>query len=315
MNLFIVGYFDFDNYGDDWIKRKLHTWLSNQNHYYLFLKPYHRGKLNLLVRHILRSDTILFGGGSLLQNVSSRKSLFFYLGIIIIAHLFKKNILLLNQGIGPIQGFFDRWITKKILALSSVTYVSVRDSESLSFFNEVQNNISTSYSTDVVFYAQPVSKRPRHQILAKHIIVQARQTNKPWLSKSLINTVSLHYPDKKFIHLIANQNECLLAPFIKTKVELLGHLDFPILFSITERYHSCLWSAFLGIPFIAVSYDKKVDSLSKILELPCIPIGKFTPKLLIKHINDILENYYDYQDNLYHCMLREKERFSLPSLS
>ena len=49
------------------------------------------------------SELIISGGGSLLQDVTSKRSLLYYLSIIGLGKFFGKKVMLFAQGIGPIR--------------------------------------------------------------------------------------------------------------------------------------------------------------------------------------------------------------------
>ena len=53
-------------------------------------------------RALRDADLMLSGGGSLLQNVTSGRSLYYYMGIIFLARLAGTPVMLYAQGIGPI---------------------------------------------------------------------------------------------------------------------------------------------------------------------------------------------------------------------
>ena len=57
-----------------------------------------------IIQRIRTADLLISGGGSLLQNVTSGRSLYYYLAIIFLALLFGRKVMLYAQGIGPIRG-------------------------------------------------------------------------------------------------------------------------------------------------------------------------------------------------------------------
>lgn len=75
-----------------------------------------------------RADLILSGGGSLLQDVTSTKSLVYYLGIMTMGKLLGKPVMLCAQGIGPINRAVSRALTP--LVVNGVDQITVRDPES-----------------------------------------------------------------------------------------------------------------------------------------------------------------------------------------
>ena len=74
-----------------------------------------------------RADLLISGGGSLLQNVTSRRSLYYYLGIIFLALAVKTPVMLYAQGIGPIRGRLACALTR--LIVNRVQLITVRDHE------------------------------------------------------------------------------------------------------------------------------------------------------------------------------------------
>lgn len=77
---------------------------------------------------LARSHLFLCGGGSLLQNVTSNRSLTYYLGLLRLAVRLRKIAVLYAAGIGPLIG--KRARRRVTRALSRCCYISLRDRES-----------------------------------------------------------------------------------------------------------------------------------------------------------------------------------------
>ena len=84
-----------------------------------------------ILSSLFRTDLLISGGGSLLQDVTSWKSMIYYLTIIIVGVLFRKQVFLYSQGIGPVRYRIIRIILKHVL--NHVDAITVRDSESKGF--------------------------------------------------------------------------------------------------------------------------------------------------------------------------------------
>ncbi len=87
-----------------------------------------RFNLFKVAREMKNTKMLLFGGGSLLQDVTSRKSLLYYLTVIRMAQKRKLKIMLYANGIGPIEKKLDRWLAKRIL--NRVDIITLRDDRS-----------------------------------------------------------------------------------------------------------------------------------------------------------------------------------------
>ena len=82
-----------------------------------------------LVSAFLSADAFLCGGGSLLQNLTGKLSLYYYLFMLRLAELCGALPVLFAAGIGPLHGKKALFATKKTLLRCS--YISLRDEESL----------------------------------------------------------------------------------------------------------------------------------------------------------------------------------------
>ncbi|MGQ9531470.1 MAG: polysaccharide pyruvyl transferase CsaB [Desulfotomaculales bacterium] len=74
------------------------------------------------------ADLLISGGGGLLQDVTSRWSIFYYLGIILLAKMFGCRVYLYGQGIGPLRTSLGRGALRMVANRADL--ISVRDVES-----------------------------------------------------------------------------------------------------------------------------------------------------------------------------------------
>ena len=82
-----------------------------------------------VARALLPSDAFLCGGGSLLQNATSNRSLSYYLHLLRFSRLLGTRTVLYAAGIGPLRG--TRATKSVAKALSRCRYISLRDTLSL----------------------------------------------------------------------------------------------------------------------------------------------------------------------------------------
>ena len=142
----IGGYFGCGNLGDDAILQAFieytHTHFPNMRVLALTKHPradsrrfgvrcYHRKNPLALAIAFLRADAFLCGGGSLLQNVTGKLSLYYYLCMLRVAKRCGALPILYAAGIGPLNGKSAQHATQKVLA--ECAYISLRDEESLRF--------------------------------------------------------------------------------------------------------------------------------------------------------------------------------------
>ena len=149
-NILISGYYGFDNIGDESILRTLVTSLRERipdcsltvlshdpaaTREKYGVEAVERMSPLAIARAVRRCDMLISGGGSLLQDVTSSKSLHYYLAIIRFAQLLGKKVFIYSQGIGPIEKDADRRATAR--ALRRADGIVVRDERSAALLAEI----------------------------------------------------------------------------------------------------------------------------------------------------------------------------------
>lgn len=148
--ILISGYYGFNNIGDESIltavTESLREGLRDIDITVLSSDPegtakrygvHSRDRRSLfsIVRSVAGCDLLISGGGSLLQDVTSKRSIIYYLFIMWLAGLFGKDYFVYSQGIGPINLERNRKWTAKILKKASG--IVVRDEKSREFLAEI----------------------------------------------------------------------------------------------------------------------------------------------------------------------------------
>ena len=116
--ILICGYYGFENSGDDALLKAVLTELnkniSEAKLVVLSKNPKEtKKKYNInsigrtnplsLVYHLIKSRLMIFGGGTLIQDATSTKSLVYYLLLILLARIFNTKVMLYANGIGSIS--------------------------------------------------------------------------------------------------------------------------------------------------------------------------------------------------------------------
>lgn len=131
-----------------------------------------------ILKSVYQSDLLISGGGSLLQDVTSWKSMMYYLSIIGMGIFFRKKVFLYSQGIGPVRYHWGRWILCTVM--NHVDAITVRDSES-KFFGTTWCKNRIYYTADAVLSLSPVPHDIGREILRKNHI----PTNKKLIGISI----------------------------------------------------------------------------------------------------------------------------------
>src|SRR5699024_10927236 len=141
----------FDNSGDDAIlyaiiqeirKRDPSTYIRvlsynpGRTHEIYRVSTTQRFYLPALIRAVKSCDLLISGGGSLLQDVTSSRSIYYYLGVILLAKLFNKKVYVYANGVGPIDKGINRKLTRFVL--NKVDLITLRDEDSHQLMQELK---------------------------------------------------------------------------------------------------------------------------------------------------------------------------------
>ncbi|MEO7716094.1 MAG: polysaccharide pyruvyl transferase CsaB [Capsulimonas sp.] len=95
----------------------------------------HRYQVKDLMTSLRRTDLLLSGGGSLLQDVTSAHGIFYYLGVVRLAQILGKKTMFIAQGIGPLIRPRSRQMVASVA--NRLNAITVRDEESLALLREI----------------------------------------------------------------------------------------------------------------------------------------------------------------------------------
>ena len=298
----VSGYIGFDNFGDEAIASVLVSNLKKQNAEKITLlssNPQKTAKLYdvnseyflKFFKPILETDVLISGGGSLLQDVTSLKSLIYYLTVIVIALVFNKKVIIFAQGFTPFRTKIGKFLTRFVLKYCEKIYV--RDEKSLELLKSM--NINSELVSDPVFGIENFSNEH------KGIGVQLRSF--PSLTEDFLNNLADSIAEKfkdeeiKLLSLQDSLDFSVLESFSK-KLEQRGvkskiYKNEPILdtinlisgleYLIGMRFHANLIAAKAGVKVLGINYDVKVENLAKMVGFPILELDKF------KNIDEIFE--------------------------
>lgn len=287
----ISGYYGFKNFGDEAILSVLVNHLKSIENSEITVfssdvdftsKTYgvnavKRFDLNAVFKTIKECDVLVSGGGSLLQDVTSLKSLIYYSFIIALGLFFNKKVLIFAQGIGPLNSNLSKNIVKNLLKYCN--YVTVRDANS--------QNLLKNLGVNAELVCDPIYSLSIDTVQQEDIVgIQLRdfKTMNTQLLQKLAMLVSTKFSDKK-IEIFSLQKtqdlelsmrfEKLLKSFkpdIKTEIvqdniiERISKLEY----LIGMRFHAVLVALKNGVKTCAINYDVKVEKLAKDAGIPLI---------------------------------------------
>ncbi|MGI6702483.1 MAG: polysaccharide pyruvyl transferase CsaB [Clostridia bacterium] len=232
---------------------------------------------------IKNCDLFISGGGGLLQDVTSEKSIRYYLGLIYIATRLNKKVMVYGQGIGPITKRANRVLTKSIL--NRVNAITVRDEQSVEDLKSMEISGPPIYMTsDPVVTLKPPGKSEGMGVLDSLGIRNDRPvvgfSVRDWKDAQGFYEIMARTADNLIEELgfqvvfipfhYGEDNKCIMKIRSITKnetysvdgryspgevLDMIGRMDL----MVGVRLHSLIFSAIQGVPLVGISYDPKID--------------------------------------------------------
>ncbi len=229
------------------------------------------------IRALLRSDGLVSGGGGLLQDRTSTQSLLYYAGLMLLARSLRRSVYVYAQGIGPVEGRLARVVAG--FALRRATYVSVRDQRSLDAARSLGAG-EVEVAADPAIGLGPPRSSKAH---SRPTIVVAVRPAPRWAEIEDTFVAALRKLGEShrlaFVAMHPSQDGPLatrlaarVGPYATVADyadldELMGRIGSAELV-IGMRLHALILAAVAGVPFVAVSYDPKVDAFAAALRQP-----------------------------------------------
>lgn len=203
------------------------------------------------------TDLFVFGGGSLLQDATSVRSVLWYALMAHFARRRSRRVLWWGQGIGPLQTPLARRLVGVIG--NQADLLTVRDEKSAQLLKEVGVRRSIEVVSDPAFALDP---QPAHQPTGILAALRAWPGVSPeTLANALpqAHAIPMHLPDDLTVHgalpTFDWQREHVSLS------EVLGRFAVAEL-TVAMRLHALIFSARCATPFVALSYDPKVAALA-----------------------------------------------------
>ncbi|HZJ76618.1 MAG TPA: polysaccharide pyruvyl transferase CsaB, partial [Oscillospiraceae bacterium] len=297
LDVFLFGYYGFENTGDEAIlqtivqqfqqilpetKLTALTYKARDTMDKYEINAVSRNHFKDVINAIRKSDLVISGGGSLLQDVTSSRSLLYYLTIIYLAKIFGKKTMFYGNGFGPITKFFNRKLAKYIV--NKVDIITVRDYKSKEEIRSLGIKKDIIVTADVTFSMDLPAGEVIEAIYKKEKIDTTKQlvgiSVRKWYGENIYKEViaktcenliekgyevvfvPMQYPNdiviSQEIVCLMNKKPKIIEDRYSPK-EIAGIISkFDLL--IGMRLHSLIFAAITAVPMVGLEYDPKILS-------------------------------------------------------
>ncbi|MDE2572341.1 MAG: polysaccharide pyruvyl transferase CsaB [bacterium] len=307
MRILLSGYYGFGNLGDEALLAEISCGLrrrfpkvelavlsadpaATERAYGIEAAP--RWDLGAVRREIARADVFLSGGGGLLQNATSLKSLLYYAGLVRQAVKAQKIVGIFAQSIGPLD-FWGKGIVREFC--KGAAFATVRDEASRTLLSGLLPGVPVTRTADPVFLYDPPADDGAEEL--------AREGLGPEVQPLVVACVRKTSAQAEVVQRVAAAVDSLaqagahvaFLPFqspedAEAATEVIRRCrSTPTLLPggdlasvaraiataqalVGVRLHALILAARFGVPFLAVSYDPKVAALLRLLEYPLPPL-------------------------------------------
>lgn len=311
MQIALSGYYGFDNAGDEALLSAITMSLKRLQPDLKFLvfsgNPQKTAHLHgveaayymhpgQVLKGLLRSDLLISGGGSIFQDVTSARSLAYYISVVALAKLLGKPVIFYAQGVGPINRPFSKFLMR--LVANRVDLITLRDQDSLHLLRELGvNRPEIRVTSDPVFSLVPLpddyhtmTAKLTQMVDCKQSIIGVSVRKWPALEGYQVQLagcldelvdkghqilfIPMAYPDdveesQRITSLMKNPATIIDKDLnSREHLALISHMHFVI----GMRLHALVFAASMGVPFAGISYDPKVDAFLKEFDMTPLPL-------------------------------------------
>lgn len=343
--ILIGGYYGFGNLGDEALLlallNKLRGCLPDARPVVLSQDPTRttseyvveaidRWSFSKIWQELKGTELFIFGGGGLLQDVTSLRSALYYLWLIRMAQMRGVPVFLLGQGIGPLRSRFLQRMTAR--RLKQAEYIMVRDEQSL----ELLKRWGADRGQVVRGYDLALGLELEQGTVGKSDLLAVSLREVPGWNRGRFITemaaaldevrrrlglraafIPLHLQhDLKLTEEVraAMAEESLELNLSGLKVSEALQLLAQARLMLGARLHALEFSLVTGIPFAALSYDPKVDQFVRLVEQaaegmepPLLKATEVTKEGLLAALESLWENKENYRKRLGEVALKLRE--------
>ncbi len=346
MRLLICGYYGFGNLGDEALLEVIVSQLKTRYPYatidVLSAKPDETAhELRVLATSrwdaravrgaIDRADVLLSGGGGLLQNATSLRSLIYYAGIIRAAGRANRKAMIFAQSIGPLD-FWGKAMVRE--CCKHLTAATVRDRRSVRVLDTlVPPEVNVEQTADPVFLydaaqepfdLEPEGLGPQSDPLVVFSVRKARGITDrvDVLARAADRFAQAHGARVAFLPLGGAADAELSTMVIrkcKTAPVLLPEYSLARAAAIIARakalvgmrLHALILAARYAVPFLAIPYDPKVSALCEELAYtlpPLFTLESDARKPDFAHIDTLVDRLWSERESLSQQLREAAER-------
>lgn len=343
-NLLISGYYGYGNAGDEVILHSIYENVmglggntaidvlvadpeKNKGRYPFRMVD--RFRFRDMRKAVRSCDVLISGGGSLLQDSTSTKSLLYYTMVMNLAKHYGKKLVVYANGIGPVAKEGNRKRVRK--AVEKADLITLRDERSRDELLQMGVQDREMHITADPVFAYKGAEKYREQEKAEQLLkrlglpgykkfvgvsVRAWQALDPGFENkiaSLCDWIHREYGLKTVFILMQDSLDREISERIRSLMESdsyvieYGNRENQLMgvtgsarFMISMRLHTLIFAANMGVPTLGLVYDHKVSEYLSILGMPSAgSVEHLDEDKTAEAVRLLMDNYDNYTQQLH----------------
>ncbi len=328
-DIIISGYYGLGNSGDEALLKSIvddlrsinpnltitalsgNTQLTNKLY---GIKTIGRFNIFAIIKEFRSAKLLLSGGGTLIQDATSTKSLLYYLGIIRLAKKNGLKVMVYANGMGPLK---DKNIKKVKKVIDEVDLITLRENVSLAEIERCKiNGPEVIVTADPAFNLKASERERADKILEKYkiksedkiVAVSVRDTKDlprnfvSEMAKALDNLAEMGYlpiliPMQKSIDLPISleisKNIKRASKVIDEELSVSDMLSVIGRCSIAcgMRLHMLIFASVMNVPMAGIAYDPKIKGFMEYMnQKNFVELKNFSGECFFRLMSECIEN-------------------------
>ncbi|AMW32780.1 polysaccharide pyruvyl transferase CsaB [Fervidobacterium changbaicum] len=263
MKVLLSGYYGYGNFGDELMRLGMEDFFSKFKIDYTLALPKRVSKdtisrFNLLevIGALFDSEALIYGGGGLLQDITSSRSFLYYISTVRLSLNLGKPVILFGNSLGPVRKGFNRWLLRTTLKNEKV-YVFARDIVSYRYAKCLNKNAELSCDPAVRYLAK-FQVLPDKQFDLVLVPRKVQNVEKYDILKHYFNNIIVCPAQSSDIDVAMKISRRLGAECIEQidDINIVLSTILSAKFVVSERFHPTLVAAYFGIPFVSLENSK-----------------------------------------------------------
>ena len=262
---------------------------------------------------------LISGGGNLMQDETSTRTLMYYLAIIKVAKLFGTKVMLYANGIGPVKGSKNKIHVKN--QLNSIELITIREENS---WQELKNlgvlKPAIHVTADAAFVLESsknVERDPNLVGIGEYFVISVRSWKRldPNFEQKIANFadyVKQTYGLEAVFVAMQPQYDIEISKKVQSLMKNKGivltkkySLDemFDIVqnakFVLDMRLHTLIYAAKAGVPVIGLVYDPKIEGMMEYMRQQFMTsVEQVEYEKLVAYIGTIMDTHDEISEQL-----------------